>query len=55
MNKKNECNRRLSDSSQGRASVFGRNVSDVLRAMKNTRFSGEVLGPLGIHIKITVS
>ena len=47
--------RKLSDSSQGRASVFGRNVPDILRAMKSARFKGEVIGPLGIHIKITVS
>lgn len=45
----------MSDTSQGRSSLFGRSVPEILSAMRNTRFKDEVIGPLGMHIKIAVS
>ena len=45
----------MSDTSQGRSSLFGRSVPEILSAMHNTRFKDEVIGPLGMHIKIAVS
>jgi hypothetical protein len=45
----------MSDTSQGRSSLFGRSVPEILQAMRNTRFKDEVIGPLGMHIKIAVS
>ena len=47
--------RRLSDTSQGRAAAFGRNVGEVLQDIKKGRFSDEVMGPLGLYVKIAVS
>mmetsp|Transcript_12716 Transcript_12716/g.12359 ORF Transcript_12716/g.12359 Transcript_12716/m.12359 type:complete len:1152 (-) Transcript_12716:632-4087(-) len=44
--------RRCSDTNQGRSSSFGPKVPDILRAIKNQRFKGEVIGPLGVHIKM---
>lgn len=45
----------MSDTSQGRSSLFGRSVPEILQAMRNTRFKDEAIGPLGMHIKIAVS
>lgn len=45
----------MSDTSQGRAQLFGRAIPDILKEVRRTKWKEEVIGPLGIHVKIAVS
>ena len=47
--------RKMSDTSQGRAQLFGRSIPDILREVRRTKFKEQVIGPLGMHVKIAVS
>ena len=52
MNNQKEELRRLTSNDQGRAGLFGQYVPAILQRIQATRFKGEVIGPLGMHVKM---